>query len=409
MSSKWIILVRYGELSIKGATTRQRMIRRLLNNIVDALDSNDIGYGSVRIGYGGLYIDGFSSEEDALKAIDPITRVMGVVNVIPAYRTKYGSLEELASKALEYAINRVRGSSFAVRARRIGKHEFTSLDIARVIGEILRKKTGLRVDLENPDYELYVEVRGSNVFFYDTVYRGPGGLPIGVTGHVLSLLSGGIDSPVAAWFMLKRGCRVDYVLFNLGGKEQVESVKRVAWVLANRWSYGYYPHLYVVDLRKLIPRIALYSPEEYLVIILRRAMVRIASLLADKLGAKALVTGESLGQVASQTLDNLVVIDKASGKTVLRPLIGFDKEEIVRYARAIGTYEYSIKVREYCPMGARRVATRADPAKIREIEEKAGLTDNLFKELLDGVESINLRKMVVVEEGTSDTGERCKL
>jgi thiamine biosynthesis protein ThiI len=216
--------------------------------------------------------------------------------------------------------------------------------------------------------------------------------PINERSVVLILFSGGIDSPVTTWLLVRKGLEVHMLLFNLGGDRHIYGAIRVAKVLADKWISKYRPKLYVIDLRPLIPRIALYVKEDHMVILLRRAMMRIASRFARKIGAKALATGESLGQVASQTLHNLFVINKAAEIPILRPLIGFDKEEIIRYAKFIGTYEYSIKVGEFCPIGASKIATKANIKYIESIENKI-LNDEFIEKLISNSLEFDLKSL----------------
>ena len=408
-SSSWVVLVRYGEIGIKGEATRARMEKLLVKNIKDALARSSLDYVRVARLYGRVVVESYRSEEEAESAASTIARVMGVVSSSPAYRVEYGDLEDLVDKAEAFFRNRIRGSRFAVRARRSGSEAFTSMDLARLLGEKLRGSTGLSVDLENPDYTAYVEVRGKNAFLYDSVIRGPGGLPIGSEGRVLVLFSGGIDSPVASWYLMKRGCKTDFVLFDLGGEDQVNSVLAVAYALVSRWGYGYNPVMYVVDFREVATRIVASVPEEYIVIILRRLMMRTASILAEKIKAKAIATGESLGQVASQTLDNMYVIDRASKLPVLRPLVGFDKEEITSMARSIGTYEYSVKVREYCLLGARKVVTHSNIDRVSRIERQLGIIDRELEELVERARSIRIWDLEIEELGRESGRERCML
>lgn len=206
-------------------------------------------------------------------------------------------------------------------------------------------------------------------------------LPIDSKDMVLVLFSGGIDSPVAAWFLLRMGFKVHMVLFNLGGDRHVYGALRVAKVLTDKWIFGYNPKLYVIDLRCLIMKLALNLREDHMVIAMRRIMMKVSSRLAKRIDAKALVTGESLGQVASQTLHNLSVINKASEIPVIRPLIGLDKEDIIRYAKLIGTYEYSIKVGEFCPIGASKTTTKANMRYVEDIENKI-IDDSLVEKLI---------------------------
>jgi len=394
VNGEWVIIIRYGEIGIKGEATRSRMERLLVRNIREALNEVSTS-GKLKITRvpGRIYVRGFENEDEMNKYIDPLTRVMGIVSLSPAYMFKFYDLNDLVEKAYSYFKDRLKGSKFAVKTRRTGRHGFTSMDISRLLGGLIVERNGLKVDLENPDYTCYVEIRDVYAYVYDKVIKGPGGLPIGCEGRVLALFSGGIDSPVASWFMMRRGCYVDLVLFNIGGEEQVEMVKNIAYVLMSKWGYGYNPKLYIIDLRPLIPRIVKNTPMEYIVIILRRLMMRTASRLAELIGAKGLVTGENLGQVASQTLDNLYVINQASKTMVLRPLIGFDKEDTVKYAKYIGTYEYSSKMKEYCLIGARRVATRSILDDVLKYEESIGIKDDDIDKLLANMEIVDIKTL----------------
>lgn len=386
MNSQWTIIIRYGEIGIKGRVTRRRMEKILVKNITSSLATiSNKSFKLVR-SFGRIYIVDFENEEEINNYLDVLTHVMGIVSLSPAYVIYFNDLDDLVEKACIFFMNRLSGNSFAVRVRRIGKHVFTSMDVARKLGEVIVKKTGLKVNLSNPEYTCYIEIRGNRAYLYDKIIKGPGGLPIGSEGKVLVLFSGGIDSPVATWFTMRRGCEVDLVLFNIAGSKQVDMVKKIAYVLMNKWCYGYKPKLYVIDLKPLLPKLLSIVPENYVVVLLRRLMMRIASKLADRVNAKALVTGENLGQVASQTLDNLVIIDSASDKTVLRPLIGFDKNDIVKYAELIGTYEYSSKLPEYCLIGTRRVNPHADLNRVIEYEEKLGFSDSDIENLINNSE-----------------------
>ena len=388
--SKWMILARYSEIALKGRTSRRRMENLLVNNITDALESNGIKGKRVWVREARVWVCCFDSEDEALHATLHVTRVMGIVSASPVVEYVFDDLRHLVELGRRFFAERVKGKIFAVRAHRVGEHDFTSKDVEKLLGEALLREGARGVDLENPEYEAFVEIRWGQVYFYDKIIPGPGGLPVGSEGTVLALFSGGIDSPVASWMILKRGCRVHLLFFNIGGEPHLKGAKRVAEVLAKNWFYGYKPKLYIVDIRPIIPFIAEKVPEHYRIIILRRVMMRIAEKLAWRIGAEALVTGESLGQVASQTLRNLRVIDDAVDVLVLRPLIGFDKQEIVDMAMKIGTYEESKKLEEYCTLGIRKPTTRANLEETRKYEEELGL-EPLIDKLVEATEEIPLR------------------
>lgn len=393
MRERWLAMARFGEISLKGRIGRIRMEKKLVENISDALKVNSVS-ASVSVSGGRVWICCFKSEEEAVSTSNILSYVMGIVSVSPVFKISFSSLDDLNRKASEFFSERVKGKSFAVRARRVGVHNFTSRDVEKVVGASLLQH-GAKVDLENPEYVAYIEIRGGNAYLYDRIIKGPGGLPLGSEGKVLSLFSGGIDSPVATWFALKRGCSADLLLFNIGGDRHVWSVAMVAKVLVDKWFYGYSPRMYVVDARPLIAKIALSAPENYVVVLLRRAMNKIGERLAQRIGALALVTGESLGQVASQTLANLYIVEEAVKMPIIRPLIGMDKEEITMWAKKIGTYEYSIKVEEYCSLGARTTTPRAELEKVVEYEHRMGLTEEEIDRIIDEAQTIELRSITV--------------
>ncbi len=407
MYNKWNVLVRYGEISLKGPRSRYRMESKLIENIQDAIST--LGY-RLRIvtSHGRIWICCVDSEDIALKIAEKSANVMGIVSVSPSYLIKFENLEDLSLKARDFFRDRIRDKRFAVRVHRVGTHSFTSKDVEKIVGKLLLESGGGKVDLENPEYTAFIEIRDNSAYLFDKIIKGPGGLPIGVEGKVLALISGGIDSPVAAWYAMKRGCEVHMALFNIGGDKHVMGGVMVAKALIDRWAYGYRPKMYIIDMRPIISRIALYAPEEYMVILLRRYMNRLAEYLARKINALAIVTGESLGQVASQTLNNIYVIEEAVTIPILRPLIGFDKDEIVKMARFIGTYEYSIKVPEFCPIGARVTTTRAILDKVKEIENRIGISETEVDELISRAIEIDLRSFSMDSKDILSHSISCK-
>ncbi len=374
-----------GEVALKSERTRPRFEERLRRNVEDALARNGVRFENVRVFNGRLLVETVEPE----KALQHVLRVFGVHAATVAYRFEYVDLNDLVSKAEELARDWVRGRRFAVRARRAHAEGFTSLDVARELGARL-KPYSAGVDLENPDVEVYVEVRGREVYLHRGFTKAAGGLPVGVEGRALALFSGGLDSPVAAWFTAKRGIEVDLLHYILADPRSLDEALTVARLLASRWLYGYRPRLYAVDFRVVTSAIASGVRREYALVVLRAAMYIHASRLAERMGYQAIVTGESLGQVSSQTLRNLSAIEKVSSRympvpLVLRPLVGMDKEEIVGYARLIGTYEASTQVREYCRLAAEGpVTTRADPRVLEsELRKVLGFIEeaSLYAEL----------------------------
>lgn len=358
-----VLLVRYGEVAVKGPRTRRRMERLLVENLRDALRRNRVPLSALWKEDARIIVT-TKCEEDMDKAVAVISRVFGVVSVSPAYRVEVGGLEEVVRYGVEVFASRVAGRCFRVNARRSGAHNYTSMDIAKRLGRELLESGARCVNLRNPEVTVYVEVRGNAAFYYTDVVRGPGGLPIGSEGDLVAMVSGGIDSPVAAWLAMKRGARVHVVFFNLGGREHEEGAMRVIGKLIGDWAYGYDPLVFVVDYAPLVGLVRLLVDESLWGVVLRRLMFYGAELIARKIGALGIVTGESLGQVSSQTLHNIMVASAGVSLPILRPLIGFDKDEIVALARKVGTYEESAKLEEFCALVAGRPTTRADPVSV---------------------------------------------
>jgi thiamine biosynthesis protein ThiI len=226
------------------------------------------------------------------------------------------------------------------------------------------------VDLDHPDVEVAVELHADHADAVLATSAGTGGLPLGTGGHAVALFSGGFDSPVAAWRVMRRGTQLDLLICDLGGCGQMDQALAVAKELALRWTPGLEPRFWVVDLAPVVLALTQRVNPRLRQILLRRAMYRAGSYLAEAIGASALVTGESLGQVSTQTLGNIRTCEQAATVPVLRPLIGMGKDEIMATARAIGTYETSVKVQEHCSISPGKVETWSSPARIDAAERE---------------------------------------
>jgi len=320
---------------------------------------------SVRNEWSRLFV-----ETEGRQALELLCRVFGVHSVSAIERECRPELAEIVRVGAELYRERVRGRTFAVRTHRSGRHPFASQEVNERLGAALAGVA--KVNLDEPEVTVEVEVRPDRACFYSARHRGPGGLPLGVEGRAVALISGGFDSAVAAWLMLKRGAELDYVFCNLAGAAYQRSVLSVAKVLADGWSYGSRPRMHVIDFQPVAAELKQRVKQQYVQVVLKRLMYRVAERVGRELGAHAIVTGESVGQVSSQTLANLQAIDDAAGSLpVLRPLVGMDKEEIVQRSQAIGTYALSAVVQEYCALvpqkpvtAAKRSAAQAEEAKL---------------------------------------------
>ena len=332
------VIIHYQEIALK-KRNRPWFIERLVSNIRIALCDLDII--KVRSLMGRIEVV-LGAGADWSEVQRRLQRVFGIANFAQARRVSR-DFEELEQSVLE-GIPEENVESFRVTARRADKlYSLTSPEIERLLGARIQKERNWSVDLKNPELTVRVEILNRHAFFMLSQYQGPGGLPSGVSGKVLCLISGGIDSPVAAYRLMKRGCRVRFVHFHSYPLQSHASIDKVREITEHLTKYQLSARVYFVAFSDIQRQIVLSVPSPLRVVLYRRFMMRIATRLARKSRCGALVTGEAVGQVASQTLENLGVIgDSVSGLPVLRPLIGLDKDEISSEAIKIGTYPISI-------------------------------------------------------------------
>ncbi|MFP4624545.1 MAG: tRNA uracil 4-sulfurtransferase ThiI [Gemmatimonadota bacterium] len=356
-----------GEIFVKSRRTRSSFLRRLRGNLEDALASVP-GDGRLEGGWDRLYV---RHAGDA--ALDVLPRVFGLSSFSPVERVVDADLDAVVEAGAEVFTDAVRGRTFAVRARRAGHHDFSSQDVQVQLGaRLLDASAG--VDLDHPEVEVSVEVRQDRAYLFSRRVPGAGGLPLGVEGRAITLLSGGYDSAVAAWLLLKRGIAQDYVFCNLGGDAYERAVVQVGKLLADEWSWGTRPRLHVIDFDGPLRSLRENTREKYWQVVLKRLMYRAASRVGRELHAEAIITGEAVGQVSSQTLSNLRAIEPAADLPVFRPLLGFDKDEIIARARAIGTAGLSEQVKEYCAIAPGKPVTAATVAAVAAEEAKVDLS-----------------------------------
>ena len=343
-----LLLCRYGELFLK-LGNRGRFEQQLVANVRAALAG--IPGAAVESPHGRILVrvDPTALEEAAAR----VERVFGLVSLSLAEEVEpsYPALEPAVVRAAQAAVERdpSRRRSFRIEARRSNKQfPATSQEIASRLGAVVNEATGIPVDLHQPALVVGVEVGQGRAYVYADSRPAPGGLPVGTSGRALLLLSGGIDSPVAGWLAAKRGLVLDGLYFHsppFVGEKSRDKVVDLAQALA-RW--GALRALHVVHFTDAQKALREAGPAELAVVLYRRLMMRVADEIADRLESQALVTGENLGQVASQTITNLNTIEAAARRLVLRPLVTYDKQETIALARRIGTYETSVLPYEDC-------------------------------------------------------------
>ncbi len=374
------ILCRPGEMMLKSRPVRQQFSRQLRTNMFDALKPVfPEGAAEYRISYRRVQANIFI-ETDHPDALEIARRVFGIVSVAQVHSQSVTGMDQIVAFAKSFFKDLVPGKRYAVRCRRVGEHPFTSLDVERTLGAALIH--GARVDLTHPDIVCRVNIVDDAVDVFTDSQAGAGGLPLGTQGRAVCLISGGIDSPVAAWYAMKRGLHVDYLFCNLGGDHQLWGPKTTARYLARNWSYGYKPAFYTVDFTELLAAFTDLD-HRYRNILLKRYFYRAADRLASRIGADGIITGEALGQVSSQTLSNLRTITEVTDRLVMRPLIAMDKTAIIADARKIGTLEASEKVPEYCNVAVRKPRTKSNPEALRKLEESISekILDRAFAQL----------------------------
>jgi tRNA uracil 4-sulfurtransferase len=361
------VLIRYHEIALKKGN-RQYFTELLKRNLLAAV--KDLGAKEIRSLPARLLLT-FKNDIDPSITAQRIGTVFGVANFSLVERTAR-DIDALRSRILE-SINGTHFSSFRIETQRGDKtFPLTSPEINRQLGAAVKEKSGARVDLMNAEFTVTVEILTRDAFFGFNRIQGAGGLPVGASGRLVSLISGGIDSPVAAYRMMQRGCRLIFVHFHSVPYLDNTSQEKVRQLITTLTRHQFLSRLYLVPFGEIQRQIVASVARPLRVILYRRMMLRIAEAIARKEKAKALVTGESLGQVASQTLDNMVVVQQAARLPILRPLVGMDKQEIIDQARRIGTFEISsIADQDCCQLFVpKHPATKARFAEVEQDEAK---------------------------------------
>ena len=332
-----LILIKYGELTTK-KDNRNYFINTLEKNIRALIDKNiKIKKDRVR-----MYIECENVEEVSLK----LQKIFGIYGIVICYKVN-NNTDEILEKALE--IMDKNKKTFKVVTNRADKNfPIPSMEFSSKMGGLILKNSNFKVDVHNPDITLTIEIRNNGTFIYTNEIKGAGGYPVGIQGTGLLMLSGGIDSPVAGYLALKRGVNIEGIYFDSPPHTSVEAKNKVLKLASILNEYSGHIKLHVVPFTKIQEEIFKKCPDTYMITIMRRMMYRICEKYAEKIGAKIIVNGESIGQVASQTLSSIECINNVTNKPVIRPVACLDKLEIIGIAEKIGTYETSILPFEDC-------------------------------------------------------------
>jgi thiamine biosynthesis protein ThiI len=364
MSFQDVVLVRYGEITLKDSWTRQSWERILASNLSFDLRRSGVEHHLAR-SEGRIFI-----HTPDPRAAEIAARVFGVVSSSPA-QTLLPEMGEISRAAAELAL-RIKPRTFAIRPKRSGG-SISSEAIGREVGEAVRTTTGARVDLEDPELEIFVEARKDRAYLFTRILKGPGGLPLGSGGRMVALISGGIDSSVAAWMMMRRGCPLSLLHFDSRPYADALAQSMRSAEILSQWTSGRKMDFIQVPIARGIEKIASHYPRATCVLC-RRLMYRIATEVARDEKALGIATGYSLGQVASQTAENIMAEQAGIEVPIYHPLIAMDKTEIMELARKIGTYQVTESTKS-CSAVPRRPMTKARLGEIMAIEDELGLKD----------------------------------
>lgn len=387
----------HAEITIKSKGVRKRYGKVLVNNLKSILRRNQLDakviwcWDRIEI----VVAEGVADEQAAAEHIGQLLQcVPGIAWFSRSYELPLSEADGQADfAAMVPTLLQVWGpelahKSFAVRVKRKGTHSFRSIDLERYIGgAVLQQVAGTKVNLGRPDIDVRIEVDQDIVRIFGTKQAGLGGFPLPTQETVLSLLSGGFDSSVASFQLLRRGARVHFCFFNLGGAQHETGVRQTAYYLWQKYASSHPLKFISIDFAPVVEEILTKVDNGLMGVVLKRQMLRAAELVADKLNTAAIVTGEALGQVSSQTLSNLSVIDEATQKLVLRPLITMDKQEIINIAQQIGTADFAKSMPEYCGVISNKPTVKAqrdallaaeaelNPELIQQVVRQSGVLD----------------------------------
>lgn len=365
---KFIVKI-HPEVMVKSESVRKRFTKILDSNIRTILKRKIDG---VAVYNRRDHIEvSLKDVTDSATALAVLTNTPGIHHVLVVDQIPFTDLHHIYEIVKPLVSERIDGNTFCVRVKRRGQHEFTSTDIERYVGGGLNQAVETaRVKLKNPDVTINLDVDHDKVNVVRERYKGLGGFPLGTQESVLSLISGGFDSGVSSYLHIKRGSKVHYCFFNLGGAAHEIGVQQTAYYLWEKYGSSVKVKFVSIDFEPVVAEILEKVDDAQMGVVLKRMFIRAASIVAEKYGIQALVTGEALGQVSSQTLTNLRHIDNVSDTLILRPLINWDKEDIINVARQIGTEDLAKTMPEYCGVISRKPTIKAVKEKLEAEEAK---------------------------------------
>ncbi|WP_286265661.1 tRNA uracil 4-sulfurtransferase ThiI [Thalassotalea atypica] len=368
------------EITIKSRPVRKRFTKILGSNVKNVLKRVDEQV-TTRDNWDNIEVNTKNNTpENREKLVETLKCIPGIPTFIEVQQTDFTDLHDIFEKTLAVHAKTIENKSFCVRVKRVGKHEWNSIKVEQYVGGGLNQAVdSAKVKLKNPDVTIRLEIKDDKLFIVTETHKGLGGFPIATQEDVLSLMSGGFDSGVASYQMIKKGARTHFCFFNLGGSAHEVGVKQVSYYLWNKYGASHRIKFFAIDFEPVVAEILENIENGQMGVVLKRMMMRAASKVAEKMGIQSLVTGESLGQVSSQTLTNLNVIDRVTETLILRPLVAHDKQDIIDIAREIGTEDFAKTIPEYCGVISKKPTVKAVLSKV-ESEE-----DNFDFSILDSV------------------------
>jgi len=361
----------FPEITIKSKSVRRRFSKILQGNIRNVLRRQDETV-TVRLDWDLIHVKSKNdSPENRVRIIEIMNCIPGIAHFLEVQETEYKDLHDIYEQTLALWQGKLTDKTFCVRVKRRGTHDFSSIEAERYIGGGLNQNANpAGVKLKKPDVEITLEIDEGKLFLIKERHAGAGGFPMGTQEDVLSLLSGGYDSGVSSHQFMARGSRTHFCFFNLGGAAHEIGVKQVAYHLWDRYSSSHKVKFFSVPFETVVTEILENVENSQMGVVLKRMMMRAADNLAQKMDIKALVTGEAMGQVSSQTLTNLSMIDRVSDTLILRPLIAMDKQIIIDKAKDIGTAEFAEVMPEYCGVISQKPTVKAVESKLLAEEDK---------------------------------------
>lgn len=405
---KFIIKL-FPEIMIKSDSVRKRFIKILTSNIRNVLLRETENVAVIR-NWDFIEVRAKVAEEVPM-VLDLLQRTPGIHHILEVEEYPFETMHDIFEQTLVQVRSQLEGKTFCVRVRRKGKHEFRSLDVERYVGGGLNQHIeSARVKLTQPDVTIRIDIEHDKMLLVKARHEGLGGYPIGTQEDVLSLISGGFDSGVSSYMLIRRGSRVHYCFFNLGGAAHEIGVKQMAYHIWSRYSTSHKVRFVAINFENVVGEILEKVDNGQMGVVLKRMMVRAASKVAQRFDIQAIVTGEALGQVSSQTLTNLRLIDKAADTLVLRPLITHDKEKIIAMAKTIGTDDIAKSMPEFCGVISKNPTVKAIESRI--LEEEGHFNFDVLEEAVQQAKYLDIREIaqqteqeVTSVETTSELGE----